>query len=149
MERYKLYGGGGSPYSMKMRAILRYRRLPFNWYQITPAMRERLKHDGPPVIPILELPEDGSLRVDSTPLAYLLEERHGERSLIPDDPAIAYLSDLIEDMADEWCTKMMFHYRWYREVDQAYSSRQIISDNTPGVRGAEPVSYTHLRAHET
>lgn len=137
MGRYKLYGGGGSPYSMKMRAILRYRRIPFNWYQITPAMRENLKHDGPPVIPILELPEDGSLHVDSTPLAHLLEERHAERSIIPEDPAVAYLSDLIEDMGDEWCTKMMFHYRWYREVDQAYSSRQIISDNTPGVRGDE------------
>ena len=108
MDRYELYGGGGSPYSMKMRAILRYRRLPFDWYQITPTMRRTLIHDGPPVIPILRLPEDGSLHVDSTPLAYLLEERHTERSLIPDDPAMAFVSDLIEDMADEWCTKMMF-----------------------------------------
>lgn len=29
----------------------------------------------------------------------------------------------------------MFHYRWDLEVDQEYSSRQIISDNTPGLRG--------------
>lgn len=133
--RYKLYGGGGSPYSMKMRAIMRYRRLPFDWVLITPALRDKLKHDGPPIIPILQLPEDGSLHVDSTPLAYLLEERHAERSIIPDDPCHAYLSDLLEDMGDEWCTKMMFHYRWYREVDQIYSSRQIIADNSPGVTG--------------
>ena len=137
METYKLYGGGGSPYSMKMRAILRYRRLPHRWYQITPAMRETLKHDGPPVIPILQLPEDDSLHVDSTPLAYMLEARHEGRSIIPDDAQLAFISDLIEDMGDEWCTKMMFHYRWYREIDQAYSSRQIISDNTPGARGDE------------
>ena len=135
MDRYNLFGGGGSPYSMKMRAILRYRRLPFNWVQITPEMRQRLKHDGPPVIPILQLPEDESLHVDSTPLAYLLESRHSERSIVPDDPQVAFISDLIEDMGDEWITKMMFHYRWAREIDQAYSSRQIISDNTPGVRG--------------
>ena len=120
---------------MKMRAIMRYRRLPFDWYQITPDMRQALKHDGPPVIPILQLPEDGSLHVDSTPLAYLLEERHALRSIVPTDPAVAFLSDLIEDTGDEWATKMMFHYRWFREVDQRYSSRQIISDNTPGVRG--------------
>jgi glutathione S-transferase len=135
--RYKLYGGGGSPYSMKMRAIMRYRRLPFDWVLVTPAMRNELKHDGPPVIPILQFP-DGSLHVDSTPLAYMLEERHpGERSIIPPDPCHAYLSDLIEDMGDEWFTKMMFHYRWFFDVDQIYSSRQIISDNSPGVVGDE------------
>ena len=133
--RYQLYGGGGSPYSQKMRGILHYRRLPFEWIQITPAVRAEIKHDGPPVIPLLRLPEDGSLHVDSTPLAMLLEERHSQRSIVPTDPAMAYLSLLIEDMADEWVTKMMFHYRWDLAIDQAYSSRQIISDNTPGLRG--------------
>ena len=135
MERYRLYGGGGSPYSQKMRAILHYRRLPFDWVQITPAIRAQIKHDGPPVIPILQLPEDGSLHVDSTPLALMLEERHADRSIIPEDPAVAFLAHLFEDMADEWVTKMMFHYRWDLEVDQQYSARQIISDNTPGLRG--------------
>jgi len=118
-----------------MRGILHYRRLPFDWVQITPAIRAKIKHDGPPVIPILELPEDGSLHVDSTPLALMLEKRHRERSIIPDDPAMAFVSYLIEDMADEWVTKMMFHYRWDLEIDQQYSSRQIISDDTPGLRG--------------
>ena len=118
-----------------MRAILHYRRLPFDWIQITPAIRTELQHSGPPVIPILRLPEDHSLHVDSTPLALMLEARHDQRSIIPADPAMAFLSFLIEDMADEWVTKIMFHYRWDLEVDQQYSSRQIISDNTPGLRG--------------
>ena len=135
MERYQLYGGGGSPYSQKMRAILHYRRLPFDWIQMTPAIRATIQHDGPPVIPILRLPEDQSLHVDSTPLALMLEERHSDRSIIPDDPAMAFISHLIEDMGDEWVTKMMFHYRWHLQIDQLYSSRQIISDNTPGLRG--------------
>lgn len=135
MERYQLYGGGGSPYSQKMRAILHYRRLPFDWVQITPAIRSQIKHEGPPVIPILRLPEDQSLHVDSTPLALMLEARHSDRSIIPRDPATAFLSHLLEDMGDEWVTKMMFHYRWDLEIDQIYSSRQIISDNTPGLRG--------------
>ena len=133
--RYKLYGGGGSPYSMKMRAVMLYKRLPFDWVQITPDIRKQLKHDGPPVIPILQLPEDGSLHVDSTPLCYLLEQREPERSLFPPDPELAFLCELIEDMADEWCTKIMFHYRWYRDIDREYSSHWIIRDTTPGIRG--------------
>jgi glutathione S-transferase len=135
MDQYKLYGGGGSPYSRKMRAIMLYRRIPHIWVQVTPEVRKNIKHDGPPVIPVLQLPEDGSLHVDSTPLALSLEERHSGRSIIPDDSTMAFLNHLIEDMADEWVTKMMFHYRWFLEIDQAYSSRQIISDNTPGLRG--------------
>jgi hypothetical protein len=83
--RYRLFGGSESPYSMKMRAIMRYRQLRFNWVQITPDIRRTLDRDGPPVIPILQLPEDASLHVDSTPLAYMLEELHGGRSLLPDD----------------------------------------------------------------
>lgn len=137
MNRYQLYGDGGSPYSMKMRAVLRYRRLPHNWVQLSQATRKNLVHDGPPVIPILQLPEDGSLHVDSTPLCYLLEERHADRSILPGDLAVAYLCELIEDMADEWCTKMMFHYRWSRDIDRTFSSRWIISDNSPGLRGSQ------------
>ena len=65
----------------------------------------------------------------------MLERRHPDRSIIPEDPSVAVLAYLIEDMADEWVTKMMFHYRWDLEIDQQYSSRLIISANTPGLRG--------------
>jgi len=122
-DAYRLIGNIGSPYSMKMRALMRYRRIPFVWVNRDRKVNEEIAHVKPPVIPVLQYPEDGSYHVDSTPMAYELERRHpGRRSIIPEDPGFAFLSHLIEDLADEWVTKMMFVYRWWRKEDQEYCS---------------------------
>ncbi len=55
--------------------------------------------------------------VDSTPIIRKLEATYERRSVIPEDPATAFINDLLEDFADEWLTKAMFHYRWYYADD--------------------------------
>jgi len=112
--RYQLIGSLSSPFSVKMRAILRYRRLAHDWILNTEEWREKTKHVRPPIIPKLHFPEEPAdvWHVDSSPMAYTLEERHRTRSILPDDPAHAFLSHLLEDFGDEWGTKMMFYYRW-------------------------------------
>lgn len=55
--------------------------------------------------------------VDSTPIIRRLEDEYPGRSVIPVDPVVAFLDELIEDYADEWLTKAMFHYRWYYAAD--------------------------------
>jgi glutathione S-transferase len=54
---------------------------------------------------------------DSTPIIRRLEAMYSGRSVLPTDPALAFIDYLIEDFADEWCTKYMFHYRWYPAAD--------------------------------
>lgn len=130
MTQYRLIGGNASPYSQKLRAILRYRRIPHIWVLRTQALREQLADVRPMLVPILEYP-DGERRTDSTPLALDLEERHPERRIQPDDPALAFLSHLIEDMADEWLTKCMFHYRFAYPEGQAYGPHWVIDDQRP------------------
>jgi len=39
------------------------------------------------------------------------------RATIPENPVLGFLNYLIEDYADEWLTKAMFHYRWYYDAD--------------------------------
>ncbi len=141
-ERYRLIGVIGSPYSVKMRAILRYRRIPFDWVQRTMAIMAEVAHIKPQLIPILQYPEDGSYHLDSTLLAYALEKRHpGQRSIVPDDPGLAFLSHLIEDMADEWGTKIMFHYRWFYEADQIYCAEWLARE-TMGPADEETIAST-------
>ena len=127
---YTLYGALGSPYSMKLRAVLRYRRLVHIW-QDGAAAREALAQVRAPVIPVLRYP-DGHYDNDSTPVIYDLEARHAQRRIVPDDPAQAFIAHLLEDFADEWLTKAMFGYRWLEEVDQVQMSRWLAFDNLKG-----------------
>jgi glutathione S-transferase len=121
-RRYRLIGSTASPYALKLRALMRYRRIPFDWVIMTKALRKQTEHLRPNLIPVLQYP-DGTFRGESTALAYDLEVRHMERSVIPDDKAVAFVCDLLEDLADEWAVKPLFLYRWWDPEDQGYVSR--------------------------
>jgi len=119
-EPLVLAGQYGSPYTLKMRAVLRYRQIPFRW------MLRNSKWDDlpdPPVaiIPVIAYPDgEGGYRnvtVDSSPQIMRLEGEFAGRSVVPTDPALAFIDMLLEDFGDEWLTKAMYHYRWAYEPD--------------------------------
>lgn len=129
---YRLFGALGSPYSMKIRAYLRYRQIPHLWIHGGRAQLEAQPHVKVPVIPIVQYP-DGTWHNDSTPLVFDLEARHqNDRGVIPSDPADAFLAFMLEDFGDEWLTKAMFHYRWFYERDQAQMSKYLAFDAFTG-----------------
>lgn len=118
----RIVGAVGSPYSRKLRAVLRYRRIPHAWVNHGSPESRTLPQPRVSLLPQLVLPgADGALeaRTDSSPLIRLLEQEVRERAAIPPDPVLAFLDALLEDYADEWLTKAMFHYRWAFPADVA------------------------------
>lgn len=108
-------GAPASPYTRKMLALLRYRRIPYRFLIGTNTPLPGYPSPKVELLPNLYLPgRDGQLEavVDSTPIIRRLERERPGRSVIPDDPALRFLDELLEDFADEWLTKAMFHYRW-------------------------------------
>ena len=118
-------GVPGSPYTRKMLALLRFRRIPYRFLVGNPIpdrSSEKVELPLPKVnlLPTFYLPNaDGELEAitDSTPLIRRFEKELGGRAIIPPDPVVAFIDYLIEDYADEWLTKAMFHYRWSYEKD--------------------------------
>ncbi len=118
----RLAGATGSPYTQKMLALLRYRRIPYavSWGAAeTFCDAHGVERPRPVLMPTFLFDEEGGLRaaVDSTPIIRRLESMYEGRSVLPQDPALAFIDYLLEDFGDEWCTKYMFHYRWHFEAD--------------------------------
>ena len=132
-----LVGAYGSPYSIKMRAVLRYRRIPYRWVVRNSAQDRDFPDPQVPIIPILVFHDDvggySESMVDSSPQIMRLETEYAERSLLPTDPVVCFLDHLIEDYGDEWLTKVMYHYRWhhrYRDaIAKASNMLPLMSDN--------------------
>jgi len=128
----RLFGSELSPYSVKVRSYLRYKRIPHRWVvRDSTTLAEFQRHARLPLIPLVLAP-DGTAMQDSTPIIDALEARHPEPSIHPAEPALAFLSALIEEYADEWGNKPMFHYRWFYEPDQASAAERIARETMPG-----------------
>lgn len=112
-------GAPGSPYTRKMLAVLRYRRIPYRYFTHT-ARIQALPPARVPLLPTFYFPKaDGSVEtmVDSSVIIRRLDAEYEARPLAPESPALALLDALVEDYADEWLTKAMFHYRWTYSPD--------------------------------
>jgi glutathione S-transferase len=136
MNRYTIYGAPGSPYSIKVRAAFRCKHLVHVWRMMGHGNAGVMAKVKVPVIPVVEYP-DGQFGNDSTPLLQDIERRHPARAIYPDKPTLRFLALLLEDFADEWMTKAMFHYRWYRAADQDQMSKWLAFDRMMGAGAGE------------
>jgi glutathione S-transferase len=129
---YRIFGLEASPYSVKVRSYFRYKRIAHTWIvRDQSAMAEYQRYAKLPLVPLVVTP-DGAALQDSTPILEHMEQVQPEPSILPPDPTLAFLSALVEEYADEWGNKPMFHYRWTYDADQESASERIARENAPG-----------------
>jgi glutathione S-transferase len=128
----KVFGNVGSPYTQKMLSLLRYRNIPYSvsWGDVVQNLSFlNIEPPKPVLLPTMVFKDDEGLdicRTDTTPIIRYLEELYEEKSVIPSSPILSFLNYLLEDFADEWTTKYMFHYRWYFNEDADNAKKMLV-----------------------
>jgi glutathione S-transferase len=128
---YRIFGAELSPYSVKVRSYFRYKRIPHEWILRGPKTQEEFsKYAKLPLIPLVVTPQNEGIQ-DSTPIIERIEALFPEPTIYPEDSAVRFISALLEEYADEWGNKHMFHYRWFYEPDQRSAAERIARMNLP------------------
>lgn len=134
---YRIFGNELSPYSVKVRSYFRYKQIPHEWIIRNPGVEEEFRRYAKlPLVPLVVTPDGQGLQ-DSTPIIEHFEALYTEPSIHPPEPELAFLSALIEEYADEWGNKPMFHYRWFYEPDQESAGARLARSMMPTLSDAE------------
>jgi glutathione S-transferase len=143
----RLFGSELSPYSVKVRSYLRYKGIAHEWIPRSAANQaEFQRYAKLPLIPLVVTPGGEGVQ-DSTPIIERFEAVAPGPSVVPDDPARAFLSALLEEYADEWGNKWMFHYRWSYPAD-CWATAERIALQMVGQQGPLAVAQTRAAVAE-
>ncbi|MFZ5914455.1 MAG: glutathione S-transferase family protein [Pseudomonadota bacterium] len=136
-ESYRIFGVELSPYSIKVRSYFRYKNIPHMWIARSDEdMEEFNKFARLPLVPLVVSAKGDALQ-DSTPIIEEMEKIHPEPALSPHETALAFISALIEEYADEWANKHMFHYRWWYAPDQRSAGERLARGMRPNAADVE------------
>jgi glutathione S-transferase len=137
-QTHALYTMDNSPYSDKIRALLRYKRIPFVEHSETMETRFTVlqARTGKTMVPVLITPE-GEAMNDSTAIAAAIEKSHPTPATRWSDRSIDTLAMLLEDYADEWLVRIMLASRWYHAADAAQNAAIIATGMTHGLYGID------------
>jgi len=133
-SQWTVCGSGLSPFTLKVLAMARHKGLACRFLPLEGSWldnvritlrRERLVRGGLPLtwprmtgddefplVPFLFGPAGENL-YDSSAIGAWLDARCGSPgSLIPADPALRFLVQLLDEFADEWMLYLVHHFRW-------------------------------------
>lgn len=124
-----VYGARVSYFTGKFETYLRYREIAYE-YRSLDAFHYRFvipRKLGATQYPSVRL-ADGRWMSDTTPMIAWLERERPGAEVIPHDPALGFISLLIEDYADEWLWRPAMHYRWNNRADARLASTRLAEE---------------------
>jgi glutathione S-transferase len=137
-DSIKVFGNVGSPYTQKILALLRYRNIPYtvSWGDVVQNLSLLgIDPPKPVLLPTMVFSNGDNIisgdnkknpKTDTTPIIRELEDIYDDKSVIPLSPVLSFLNYLLEDFADEWTTKYMFHYRWHFDQDAENAKKMLV-----------------------
>jgi len=114
-----------SYYSAKTRAYLSCKRIPFvERYEGLDISRRIADVTHKVMIPVVETPE-GEILQDTTEIIDVLEARHPQPPLFPDDPVLMLLTRIVEFIVDELWVSTAMHTRWNDPESKQFAIREF------------------------
>jgi glutathione S-transferase len=146
-QQHTLIGSPVSYYTGKVRAYLRYKKIPFTELLSSRHIFETviLPRVGVPIIPVLITDDDQALQ-DSTDIIDALEARYSAPSVYPSTPLQKLVALLLEVYGDEWLLLPAMHYRWNLPENRDYAIRQFGKTVAPEVSAEEQLVVGEQRA---
>ncbi|MGR9089963.1 MAG: glutathione S-transferase N-terminal domain-containing protein [Gammaproteobacteria bacterium] len=124
---YMLYGPDPSAFTRKLEAALIFYGAPFERVSEIGDQRELLQsRAGTHQLPVLGTPENWVL-ADTTPIMSLLDGRFPRRRLFPGGP-VGFLVHVLEDVLDEWVSRVYVHYRWHYAENTQHALARLGAD---------------------
>jgi len=145
-DEYTIHGIPQSFFTRKLQAAMGFYGLPYRIVRRPPSAGDELSQRSQThQIPILETPENWVL-TDTTPILEVLDARVPARRLFPEGP-LGVLVHVVEEILEEWSSRVMVHYRWHYPVNTAYVLEQLIGLKlTPEEAVAHPAAQWGPRA---
>ncbi len=125
---YLVYKSDISYFSGKLEAYLRYKAIPHqtidtDWF----SLNKIAESTGFKKMPAVKM-ANGHWLYDTTPMLQWFEQYYPESSISPVDPALRFISLLIEDYADEWLWRPAMWWRWIPRATRWALGWRISSD---------------------
>ncbi len=125
MTQLRVHGLDVSYFTGKLEAYLRAKGLAYELVEMdTRSFRRCARITGVAQMPQLELTDDRWL-TDSTQIIAHFEREAPGIAIYPDDPALRFIADLLEDFGDEWLWRPAMYYRWSFEPDATLVSDRL------------------------